>query len=486
MLKHLSTIWEYRDFLSSHKNDFDDVQLKRLNSLPFKRAVHKLKKLDITLAADIIASSYSVTGRPARDPALLIRSFIAMQHFGYTSLHKWCEALESDRLLMYLLGSYEPLCVSNHYDFIERFTCKVHSMEELHNKEYYKKPDKKNKPKKGEKLINYSHSETLYLLDKYKNGAQADRDRILYRLQSLFNELAIIPSLDKGVIDTDDLVLSGDGSCLHISASKYPRKVKDGNDDEDIYRYSAPDADIGWDSDLETFYLGYTFYNISYHSKENGIDLPVYITLEKASRHDALNSLSAFAQLFDMNSDLHPKYVCLDSASDANAIYQYFAYNNIIAVIDRNKRRESKVKTNEAEEYIDSQGIPVCKSGNQMIYFGYDIQRNRKKYRCPLAMGKIKECPHKDQCSSSDYGRVIYINDGDEPRYGGPLRYRSDKWKMIYNNRTCTERVNNRVLNDYHLHQMRIRDLAKNGFFSIMAAINIHLDAWIKLDDQVH
>ncbi|MBR0420779.1 MAG: hypothetical protein IJI66_16580 [Erysipelotrichaceae bacterium] len=54
MLKHLSTIWEYRDFLSSHINDFDDVQLRRLESLPFKRAVHKLKKLDIELAADVI------------------------------------------------------------------------------------------------------------------------------------------------------------------------------------------------------------------------------------------------------------------------------------------------------------------------------------------------------------------------------------------------------------------------------------------------
>ena len=64
-----------------------------------------------------------------------------------------------------------------------------------------------------------------------------------------------------------------------------------------------------------------------------------------------------------------------------------------------------------------------------------------------------------------------YINDGDEPRYGGPFRYRSDKWNKIYKNRTSTKRVNNRVLNDYHLHQMKIRDYAKNGFFSIMAGI---------------
>ena len=472
MLKHLSTIYEYRDFLSSRRSDLDNVQLKRLEAVSYKRAVHKLRKLDIGLAGDLISSLYSYTGRPARDPCVLIRSFILMQHLGYTSIHKWCDQLSNDSLLLYLIGSDRHLNVSNHYDFIERFTCAVHSMKELHNKDYYSKPGK-DKPKKGEKLINYSNSETDYLLDKYKNGAECDRDRIMYKLQSLFNSLAVIPSLDKGIINNDELILSGDGSSLHIHASRYPRKVKEGNDDEDIYRYSAPDADIGWDSDLGTYYLGYTFYNISYHSKENSIDLPVYINLEKASRHDALNCLSAFAQLFDMNEDLHPKYVCLDSASDANSIYQYFSLNNIISVIDHNKRRISKVKiNNDGDEYIDSDGIPVCQNNERMHYFGYDIQRRRKKYRCPF----------KDECSSSAYGRVIYINDDDAARYNGPLSYRSDKWKKIYNNRTSTERINNRVLNDYHLHSMRVRDLSKNAFFSIMAGINIHLDTWIKLE----
>ena len=481
MLKHFSSIWDYREFLSSHLSDFDPVQRKRLDCVTFKSAVHKLKKLDIGLASEMIRDSYSHTGRPAKDPSVMIRSFILMQHFGYTSLHKWCEALSADKLYQYLIGSYEPLCVSNHYDFIERFTCKVHPKDEFHHKDYYKKPPKE-KPKKGEKLINYSHSETDYLFDRYKNGAEADRDRIMYKLQSIFNDIAVIPSLDKGLISNDELILSGDGSCLHIHASRYPKKVKEGNDDEDIYRYSAPDADIGWDSDLESFYLGYTFYNIACHNSKCGIDLPVYIDLQKASRHDALNCMSSFAQLLDMNHDLHPRYVCLDSASDASAIYQYFRLNNIIAVIDHNKRRESKVKMNEAEEYIDPDGVPICKNAIQMTYFGYDIQRKRKKYRCPLAMGKIEECPFKDQCSSSDYGRVIYINDSDDARYGGPLQYRSDKWKQIYKNRTSTERINNRILNDYHLHQMRIRDYAKNAFFSIMAGINIHLDAWIKIE----
>ena len=84
------------------------------------------------------------------------------------------------------------------------------------------------------------------------------------------------------------------------------------------------------------------------------------------------------------------------------------------------------------------------------------------------------------QCSTSSYGRVSYINDGDSARNAGPLSYKSETWKKIYRNRTSTERINNRVLNHYHLHQMRIRNKDKHAFFTIFACINIHLDAWIK------
>ena len=95
-------------------------------------------------------------------------------------------------------------------------------------------------------------------------------------------------------------------------------------------------------------------------------------------------------------------------------------------------------------------------------------------------MGDISSCPFADQCSTSSYGRVSYINDGDSSRNAGALSYKSETLKKIYKNRTSTERINNRVLNHYHLHQMRIRNKDKHAFFTIFAHINIHLDAWIK------
>lgn len=479
MLNTYSSIQDHRDFLTLHKSELHSSQLKRLKSNLFRSAYHKVWKLDPQLCFDILAPLFSNTGRPAIDPAIFLRSFVLMQHFGFTSIHNWCDSLSSDSLYQYLVGSFSPPSFSSHYDFIIRLTGRDPHRDTFFKKDHYVKPPKK-KPKKGEKLMNYSHTNTYYLLDKYKNGAQSDRDRMIYTLQLVFNALAVVPSIDKGFINTSNLILSGDGSSLHVHASKYGHKVNASlPDGEPAFRFSAPDADIGWDSDLETFYLGHTFYNISYHDPVRCYDLPVFTSIEKASRHDALTTLSATAQMLDINPSLHPKYMCFDSASDSLPIYQYFRHLNITPVIDHNPRRESS-KSQNSDEVVTTNGEVICRSGEKMVDYGYDIQRCRRKFRCPLALGKIVSCPNKDECSSSEYGRVVYINDGDDIRNGGPLRYRSDKWKEIYKNRTSTERINNRVLNDYQLHQMFIRDEAKHAFFSIFACINIHLDAWVQ------
>jgi hypothetical protein len=170
--------------------------------------------------------------------------------------------------------------------------------------------------------------------------------------------------------------------------------------------------------------------------------------------------------------------MCFDSASDSLPIFKFFRHKNIIPIIDHNQRSSG---ANLFEKFnLDKDGLPVCLNETPMYDYGYDVQRQRRKFRCPLVMGKISSCPHIDECTSSTYGRTVYINDGDDVRLFGPVQYKSDKWKEIYKNRTSTERMNTRILNDYHLHQMRIRNGSKHAVFAIFAGINIHLDAWIK------
>ena len=68
MLNHISTIWEYRNFLRLHKSHLDVSQLKLLKS-KYRTALSKLRKLDISLASNILFPLYSHTRRPAIDPA---------------------------------------------------------------------------------------------------------------------------------------------------------------------------------------------------------------------------------------------------------------------------------------------------------------------------------------------------------------------------------------------------------------------------------
>lgn len=118
-----------------------------------------------------------------------------------------------------------------------------------------------------------------------------------------------------------------------------------------------------------------------------------------------------------------------------------------------------------------------------MTYDSYDHTRHRKKYRYPLKTGLIDSCPFAQTCSTSDYRRVVYVKYKDnEPRFKGPISYGSPKWKSIYKDRTCNEKINNAVLNTYGLHKMHLRNGAKNGFFTIIEVIHLHLDAWLKAE----
>ncbi len=56
--------------------------------------------------------------------------------------------------------------------------------------------------------------------------------------------------------------------------------------------------------------------------------------------------------------------------------------------------------------------------------------------------------------------------------------------KKIYKQRTATERINNRILNDYGLHRMFIHTKEHYSFMTTMIGIYIHLDARYKQQVQ--
>ena len=130
--------------------------------------------------------------------------------------------------------------------------------------------------------------------------------------------------------------------------------------------------------------------------------------------------------------------------------------------------------------FLMPKGMTVCQAGYRMVNWGMCPQKHARKWRCPVACGKEEACDCKSNCSSSAYGRCVYTKPEWDLRLYPPVPRGTDAYKKIYNNRTGSERVNDRILNDYKLHSMYIHGKNHFSFFAMIAGINIHLDAQIK------
>lgn len=261
---------------------------------------------------------------------------------------------------------------------------------------------------KGEKLNLNPPGATASLAEQARQG-EIDPDRPVKLLQTLLKAIVVNPSIEKGLIDKDDLTLSGDGTAIHIHSDARCHHIKEyiSTDKFDILRrYSDPSATYGFDSDLGSYYFGYTGYLLGVHSEADKIDLPVSLMIEPARDHDSTISIKALNQFRALYPEVKVSNYCLDSASDNEATFALCLDWNITPVIDLNGRRGKDRKSGTIS--IDSKGIPHCQAGVEMDLAGFDKTHNAYKYRCPLVMKKIKECPYWDSCSRTDYGRTYY------------------------------------------------------------------------------
>ena len=500
MLLRVRTHAEYlaeRDRIASALSPSD---LGRLSVGRFATAWEKMTLLDLDPARGLLLSLYSQTaGRTANDPTTYIRSFVLMLHLGLTSVQRWVDDARSDPVLRCLLGAAAVPAASCHYDFANRLTGDDPRMGELW-------PARKNSReakaglratlKRGDKWVNWDDGDVRDLKGRYWDGASCDAGRWTLALERLLDLVAARSSAERCGLEEGTFTLSGDGSALHVHSSPHGRRVLEDDEAADgrTHRYTAPDADVGWDSHEGVFYLGYTLYNISWHSREHGIDLPVFVAQRAASQHDALTAMSATAHMLDVDPSLRPAHFCHDSAADAAHLYQYMRHKGIVPIVDWNPRHASEGSPYEAHrpnggpkgadgrplERLNERGVPVCAAGHEMVRDGYDASKRATKYRCPHAKGRVGSCEWWGRCTKSPYGRVVKTYDRTDYKLFGPVPYKSDRWRDIYRDRTCTERVNNRVLNDYKVQSLTCRNGPKHFLSAVMACVNMHLDAWLK------
>ncbi len=149
------------------------------------------------------------------------------------------------------------------------------------------------------------------------------------------------------------------------------------------------------------------------------------------------------------------------------------------ALIDINGRAKSS-ENGPDDITFNKEGHPLCRVGHEMCPWGNDPGKDAHKYRCSLKCGRIQQCPHASQCSPGSYGRTIYIKNKGYLRFQPRIPGDSQQYRDIYKERTACERLNNRVLNDYCLQNLKIHGKDHFSFWSMFIGICIHLDARYK------
>jgi hypothetical protein len=162
--------------------------------------------------------------------------------------------------------------------------------------------------------------------------------------------------------------------------------------------------------------------------------------------------------------DIPVKNLCLGSTNDNYPTYELCKTWNIIPFIDLNSNRGHPKSLPQTIAFFN-EGVPLCKAGLKMVLQGFCKGRSHHKWRCFAKCGVINECSLLAPCSPSSYGRVVYTKPDWDIRLYPPVSRGSRKWKDTFSSRICSERINNRVLNYYHLHAMKIPGKKRYSFF---------------------
>jgi len=437
--------------------------------------------IDLSSTASLVRTSYSskTKGRAPRDPGDMLRSALLMTKSGM-SVDDWVRALRTIPVYAILSG-FEPRDtpgVGTFYDFFRRLWRAASPHKTGRTKRRLKKPRKKGKKNEKQKPKNPKITEKLVariLREGKTHYAPKEHDL----LQQLFQTMFVAPSAAKGLLgDTNAFRVIGDGSPVETGARSYGKFLcdcrKSGNWKCTCKRqFSDPDADWGWDSYREKYYYGRTLYMFT--AADSPYNLPVYPRLFRASQHDSVSWICGYRELRYWYADWKVGEAILDSAHDALPIYTMLEHDDVSAIIDLNLRRSGHLVYNEMK--INSDGVPVCPIGRQLVCWGRCPGRQRIKWRCPAKVGKW-ECP--TPCSPSEYGRTFYTSTADNPRLFPRIRRDSKQWRKRYALRTGVERCIKRQKVDYKLEDSRGRSSRHWNIRVYLIAMCQHADAWLE------
>ncbi|MDO9535787.1 MAG: transposase [Bacillota bacterium] len=481
MLDHVRTHEQYLCFM-----------LPRITKLFLEKPGQVLFYLDAALKAyllnldrgiEILQGCYSKDfGRPAVfDPVDMLRSLILMVSLKITCVSKWADDLTKSDVLAILCG-FEPgktPSAAAFYDFWNRLWLEDKRLRKKRKLRLRKKSKKPKNVQKGQKLPNRRPGVVDRLVRSFRKGRFFSTKRPERLLQELFTRVFVQGSRDRDIIPVS-MILAGDGSPFESCSNPFGIPVCDCRN-QGIYRcdcprrYSDVYANWGYDSSRDVYFWGRNLYTFSCVNGES--ELPVFLRFGQGSRHDSVLFAFSVVEAWPLFSEagLNVNVFIGDSAHDANALYALLDDYGSKPVIELKNKPSSLIPLNE-------QGIPLCPKGFLMQYWGFDEKKSRFKWRCPKVVGKKSNRNKIDcttPCTNSSYGFSCYTKPEWDRRIFTDIPRGSALWKQLYKRRSVSERVNKRY-NDFGLDTARVRENCYWYHLAHLAAMNVHLDAWVK------
>jgi len=449
------------------------------------KAIAKLYLLDLDPLLPVVKPLYPGLGRPALNQQGIIRSLVLMLDQQEHSITKWALKVASDPLLFDICGfdtDYAP-AVASYYDLIVRLWIADYSSQlrkKAKLKRFTSRPRKKLKA--NQKLPPKRPGVVKRLVKRaIKGKINSFGPQII--LQKLLARVVVDTSAEMGILgNLRNFSVAFDGSTFLSGASPYGvKKCKCRS--KRIYNcnclriFSDPDARWGWDSYRERFFYGDTLFNVT--ASDSPYDLPILVKLVQANRHDSITTVYALTDIFRLFPKLRFKSFLADGAMDNYPTYELLKHLKMIPFISLDTRTKAALDYPHPDiASFDGQKRPVCKGDKPFVYWGF-CWPYRLKYRCWYKV-KGLEPPEKCRCSESNYGKTIYLKTDHDPRMFTPVPRHSQAFKDKFKTRTTVERTNKRIFEDYAIEQYGARSTMVRTALATFAAVNMHLDAWVK------
>lgn len=489
IVKHSHT--QYQNFVHDFFTRYFISTGQHITILTRAPLVLKLWSADLTGIVDLLKSRYTKSNRgaPPKDAVSMLRSLILMTLTGETRIPNWVDTLRSDAFYAILSG-FLPACfspcnaggipadpipgVGTFYDFMDRLIRKDRILNKSKLRKLKRKPKKKQK--KNQKLDSSKPGIVERLV---KRVLKYDHTKLPDRLETTLNQILkdvfVMPSLQLGILgDTNKFNTASDGTCMPTHASPYGKKVcncklKTGERCDCPRLFSDPTATWGWDSYNEQYFYGHTFHGFT--ASDSFYSLPIHIKCVAGKRHDSVTAIYELKELVDLYPEINFYSAAFDSAYDASAFYLLNIHYGIYPIIDLNSRSNNPESINEWV-IIDKNGIPHCKClGHQLRNWGLMSKSYRRKWLFPV------QCDSCDKCQAHSK-KTFYTKTTDNPRFFTAILRDSDEWKQLYKRRSTTERLWDRINNDFHAEDAIVLSKERRIVRVFLGAFCCFIDAW--------